>query len=134
MHHFLMMWLIVLLLLMDVRVVASGCWGDWTSRSLMVDLVLLAVHEVLALWCDGWCHVTIDHVSVWLLWCTWVKLLGLGVNWLLGDLTRRCWWAGTAVHGFLVTEEVVESGGDARHVWSGVFAEENLRRTVKLLR
>lgn len=100
----------------------------------MITLVLIAVQEVLALWCDGRSHVTINHVAIWLLWGTWVQLLDLRVDSLLHGFTGRCWWAGTTVHGFLVAEEVVESTGDAGHVRRGVLAEENLGGTVKLLR
>lgn len=98
----------------------------------MIGLVLVSVHEVLALGSDGWSHVAIDHVAVWLLWGAWVQL-GVLLNLLDHWLTWGSWWAGSAVHGLLLAEEGIEGVGDTGHVRCGVLAEQDLRGTVKLV-
>lgn len=93
--------------------------------------VLVSVHEVFAIRGDWWSHVTVDNVAVRLLWGAreHVEVLDMLVDWL----TWWCWWSSSAVHGFLVTEEVVEGVGNTRHVRGGVLPVQDLGRTVKLL-
>ena len=63
MHHVIM----IILLLLDVWVVLGWSWCDWASRSLIVTFDIIPSLEELSFWGDWWCHISIDHVAIWLL-------------------------------------------------------------------
>jgi len=77
----------------------------------MVSLILIAIHEILSLGRDWWCHVTIDHATIWLLlWCTWVHVLVVD-GFLHHRLAGWCWWAGSSVDGFLLLNGMLKDVG-----------------------
>jgi len=74
----------------------------------VISLDLISIHEVLSFRCDWRRHVTVDHITIRLLWST---REGIDWHWLLHHwLTWWCWWAGLSDQGLLLLEEVVEGG------------------------
>ena len=64
---------------LDVWVVVGRRRGNGATRSLVVALDLVAVHEVLTLGGDGRRHVAVGHSAEWLLWSSW-EHVGSGVD------------------------------------------------------